>query len=58
MDRLHKIWLRLTQEEGIGSKLHHRDVVGMALRRLEEDLDSRAREEILEAAENAIHKHE
>jgi len=38
IDRLHDLWLQLTAEEGIGSNLHHRDVVGVALRRLERDL--------------------
>jgi hypothetical protein len=37
VDRLHDIWLRLSDR--LGSKLHHRDVVGVALRRLERDLD-------------------
>jgi amino acid transporter len=39
VDRLHEIWLRLTSDEKIGAKLHHRDVVGAALRRLERDLE-------------------
>ncbi len=38
VDLLHNIWLRLTEQEGVGSKLHHRDVVGVALQRLEEEL--------------------
>jgi len=36
VDRLHEIWLRLS--DALGSQLHHRDVVGVALRRLERDL--------------------
>src|SRR5579885_1650825 len=36
LDRTHEIWLQLQQE--FGSRLHHRDVVGVALRRLESDL--------------------
>ena len=39
VDRLHDIWLRLSSEEDLGAKLHHRDIVGLALRRLEQDLD-------------------
>ncbi len=39
VDRLHRIWLRLTAESPLGSKIHHRDVVGVALRKLEEELD-------------------
>jgi hypothetical protein len=58
VDRLHRIWLRLSEQEGLGSKLHHRDIVGVALRRLEEELDSSMRAEILEAAENAVQKHD
>jgi hypothetical protein len=32
---------------GFTSKLHHRDVVGAALRRLEQDLEGNRREEAL-----------
>jgi hypothetical protein len=42
------LWLRLAEKEGFGSKLHHRDVVGMALRRLEEELEGEQREQVLE----------
>jgi hypothetical protein len=38
VDRLHDIWLHLTEKEGLGSRLHHRDVVGVALRLLEKEL--------------------
>ena len=38
LDRAHSLWLQLQQR--FGSKLHHRDVVGVALRRLERDLES------------------
>jgi hypothetical protein len=47
VDRLHDIWLNLTQTTHFGSKLHHRDVVGLALRRLEKELDSPEREQVL-----------
>ena len=46
LDRLHELWLRLS--DGFGSRLHHRDVVGVALRRLERDLDSDRKDEALE----------
>src|SRR5262249_30647923 len=58
VDRLPRIWLRPSEQEGLGSKLHHRDVVGVALRRLEDELDGSTRAEILEAAENAVQKHD
>ncbi len=39
LDRLHGMWLKLTQDE-FNSKLHHRDIVGVALQRLKQDLDN------------------
>lgn len=48
VDRLHDIWLRLTEQDEIGSKLHHRDVVGAALRRMEQELDGEQRQQIIE----------
>ena len=44
VERLHSLWLGLTST-GFDSKLHHRDVVGVALRRLERDLDTERRTE-------------
>ena len=58
VDLLHNIWLRLTEQEGVGCKLHHRDVVGVALQRLEEELSSADRRRILDQVENAVHRHE
>ncbi|MGC9972121.1 MAG: APC family permease [Bryobacteraceae bacterium] len=46
--RLHELWLALSEREGLGSKLHHRDVVGLALRRLEKELSSEERQQIIE----------
>jgi nucleotide-binding universal stress UspA family protein len=42
LDRLHALWLKLTADE-FSSKLHHRDVVGVALQRLERDLQDSTR---------------
>ncbi len=39
MELLHNLWLELS-DKGLGHKLHHRDVVRVALRRLEADLHS------------------
>jgi len=47
LDRLHDIWLKLTDKEGLGHKLHHRDVIGVALRRMELEMDSEDKAEIL-----------
>jgi hypothetical protein len=46
LDRAHELWLRL--QENFGSRVHHRDVVGVALRRLERDLETDRRDEVLE----------
>jgi len=51
VDRLHRLWLRLTVETTLGSKLHHRDVVGVALRNLEQRLDGGDHDGILELVE-------
>jgi amino acid transporter len=47
VDLLHKLWLNLSNK-GLGYKLHHRDVVRVALRRLEFELESVKESEILE----------
>src|SRR5580692_11395231 len=39
LDRLHGLWLKLTESE-FNAKLHHRDVVGVALQRLKRDLEN------------------
>jgi len=51
VDRLHQLWLRLTVETSLGSKLHHRDVVGVALRALEQNLDSGQHDAMLRLVE-------
>ncbi len=47
VDKLHDLWLRLSADDEMGAKLHHRDVVGLALRRLEQELNSSDREAVL-----------
>ncbi len=48
VDLVHRLWLELSQG-GMGATIHHRDVVGVALRRLEQQLHSAGeRGEILE----------
>ena len=41
--RLHDMWLKLSREK-FGSELHHRDVVGVALKRLDRDLADPSKE--------------
>ncbi len=46
VDRVHDIWLNLSEQ--FGSKLHHRDVVGVALRRLQQDLEAGQHDKVVE----------
>ncbi|HOQ45826.1 MAG TPA: APC family permease [Bryobacteraceae bacterium] len=48
VEKLHDLWLELSQHEELGARLHHRDVVGLALRRLEKDLSGEERQKIIE----------
>jgi hypothetical protein len=43
---LHQLWLDLSSK-GPGSKLHHRDVVGVALRRMQQSLQSGQADDIV-----------
>jgi len=56
VDRLHDLWLQLSDSENVGSRLHHRDVVGLALRRLEKELSTEEREEILRELQQDLRK--
>ena len=47
LELLHRLWLELSQGR-LGPKLHHRDVVRVALRRLETDLHSPHGEEVVD----------
>ncbi len=46
IELLHRLWRKLSDKE-LGHKLHHRDVVRVALRRLEVDIDSPDNKEVL-----------
>jgi amino acid transporter len=46
LDLVHRLWLDLSAR-GPGSKLHHRDIVGVALRRMQADLQSPRASEVL-----------
>lgn len=47
VDLLHDIWLKMSQS-ALGSRLHHRDVVGIALRRLQRDLNATGCDRVIE----------
>ena len=46
VDLVHEMWLELS-EKYAGAKLHHRDVVGVALRRMQEQLKSKQHTEVV-----------
>jgi hypothetical protein len=45
VDLVHDLWLELSED--FGSKLHHRDVVGVALRRMDKELRSNERPDVI-----------
>ncbi len=53
LDLLHRLWLELS-ERGLGSKLHHRDVIRVALRRLDSELHSQEGEEVLDSLRQEV----
>ena len=55
VDKLHTLWLKMSEE--VGSKLHHRDVVGLALRRLDQDLTGPEKEAVMEQLNGIIQQH-
>ena len=46
VDRVHRLWLELSERDP-GAKLRHRDIVGVALRRMEEQLRSAMADEVM-----------
>ena len=57
VDRLHELWLKLTSEQTVGAKLHHRDVVGIALRRLERELEEGKSEDVVDDLKRELRLH-
>jgi hypothetical protein len=54
LDRVHELWLRLSRN--FGSKLHHRDVVGVALEHLEKDLAHGREREVIDDLSRGLRK--
>ncbi len=46
IDLAHRLWLEISGK-GPGSKLHHRDIIGVALRRMQEELHSDRSDEVI-----------
>lgn len=53
IDLVHRLWLELT-EQGPGSKLHHRDVISVALRRMNADLRSGRGQDVLQDIQREV----
>ena len=47
VDLVHEMWLEISDQYA-GSKVHHRDIVGVALRRMRTDLNSGERDEVVQ----------
>ncbi len=56
VDLLHEIWLKLSSDEQLGSRLHHRDIVGVALRRLDEEIDQSGKDAVVKQLQNDLGK--
>src|SRR5688572_8052330 len=46
VDLVHEMWLEISDQYA-GSKVHHRDIVGVALRRMQKDLQSQDRDQVV-----------
>jgi amino acid transporter/nucleotide-binding universal stress UspA family protein len=57
VDKLHELWLRLSAGDALGSKLHHRDVVGLALRRLDRELSAADSDVVVKQLEDELGSH-
>jgi amino acid transporter len=56
VDLLHELWLRLAASDALGSRLHHRDVVGVALRRLQKDLTDEGHDQVIGEIQKELRK--
>ena len=56
VDLLHELWLKLSKSASLGSKLHHRDVVGAALRRLQKDLATQECDGVIDSIQKELRK--
>jgi hypothetical protein len=56
VEKLHALWLEMSDE--VGSRLHHRDVVGLALQRLQREYSGADREGVIGELNNIVQDHE
>jgi amino acid transporter len=52
IDLAHKMWLELSEK--FGAKLHHRDIIGVALRRMDKELKAKERNAVLDDIEQEL----
>jgi hypothetical protein len=57
VDLVHEIWLEVS-EQYAGSKVHHRDIVGVALRRMHQDLNAEDRDQVIQDILEELTHHE
>lgn len=55
VDLLHELWLELSEHQELGSRLHHRDVVGVALRRLQREMQDHNGEQLISEIRSELH---
>ena len=53
VERVHRLWLKMSDR--FGSRLHHRDIVGLALLHFEREMESSRAEETLEEVAQELH---
>ena len=53
IDLAHRLWLELGSK-GPGAKLHHRDIIGVALRRMNAELHSERAGEVIDDVQSEI----
>lgn len=54
IDLVHTLWQELADRPGVGGRIHHRDIVGVALRRLEQQLHSKLNTEVIADLEREL----
>jgi hypothetical protein len=57
IDIVHELWLELS-EKYAGAKVHHRDIVGVALRRMREQMQSEREEVVRDILDEIEHRKE
>jgi amino acid transporter len=58
VDRLHDLWLQMSSRDELGANLHHRDVVHVALRRLEDDLKTGDEQRVVQELQQTLREHQ